>query len=139
MNAIALPAADEINETIGRASDSLNQMSGECLALYADGLAATMAASDETSRRIDDIRKSSTEACLASVGRFTALSRDTLMCRTLADALTLQQRSLENLTDSVADASRIYCGLFEAWSHAVDPIVARAALGPQRLFRAFAD
>ncbi len=130
---------DETTETVKRAGDSLNQIASEYAAICSDDIAAAIAAGSQGAKLFTELTRAYAEAVTASAQTCVEFGREAMSCRTPADIVTLQKRAVESLSESAEATARIYSGVFETWSKAVDPFVVRVADGPQRLFRAFAD
>jgi hypothetical protein len=129
----------ETTETAKRASDSLNQIASECAAICSDDIAAAIETSSQSAKLFTELSRAYVEACTASAQTYVEIGREAMSCRTPADVVRLQKRAMEGLNESAEATARIYSGVFETWSKAMDPFVARITDGPQRLFRAFAE
>ena len=129
----------EATETVKRASDSLNQIASECAAICSDDIAAAIETSSQSAKLFTELGRAYVEAITTSAETYVEIGREAMSCRTPADIVRLQKRTMESLNGSAEATAKIYSDVFETWSKAVDPFVTRITDGPQRLFRAFAD
>ena len=134
-----MPVSDEIDATLTNTRQSLNHMTGECLAINSDSLASAMASSSEVARLASEFGKSYMDVCGLAMGNFTAVSRQAMTCRTPEDLFRLQRKTFEGVGSTMEAVNKMYAGLFHAYSKALEPVISRVADGPERLFRAVAD
>lgn len=132
-------ALDEASQTLKRTRDSLNRIANEAAACCSDTMSAAIESGAEASRRMQEVGGSIFTSYMGAVTTFTDLGRDTLTCRTPADAAALQKKTFEAFTATMDASSKFYDSLFNAWSQSMTPVVARAADTPERMFRAIAD
>ncbi len=130
---------DEAMATLKQGTDAFGQVANECAAIYTGDIAAAIETGTQGAKLMTELTKSYFDTCSASATTLAEVGREAMTCRTPADFLELQKRASAGLNASIEATGKLYGGLFECWSKAFDPFVARVADGPQRLFRAFAD
>lgn len=130
---------EEGSTTLSQANDSLQRIGAACLTVGSDHMAVLTETGALTGRLMTDIIKSYIDTLNYAAVTCAALGRDSLTCRTPADVVEFQKRALEGFTETYEASSKVYSHLFENVSAAFEPLMVRAADGPERLFRAFAD
>ncbi|MGN6363466.1 hypothetical protein [Asticcacaulis taihuensis] len=134
-----LDRSEEGAATFVQASDGLKRMGAACMAVGSDNIAALTEAGALAGRLMTDMTRSYIDAVSYAAVTYAGLGRDCLTCRTPADVVEFQKKALEGFTETYEASSKVYSNLFEAFSTAFEPLMARAADGPERMFRAFAD
>lgn len=134
-----LDRSEEGAATFVQASDGLKRISAACMTVGSDNIAALTEAGALAGRLMTDMTKSYIDAVSYAAVTYAGLGRDCLTCRTPADVVEFQKKALEGFTETYEASSKVYSNLFEAFSTAFEPLMARAADGPERMFRAFAD
>lgn len=132
-------ALNEGAETLKNATDSLNRVTGECTAMCTDTMAAAMESGARTSQLMSELAKSYMEVCGASAVTMAEIGRESFTCRSPADIVALQKKAVQSFTETFAESNKVYGHIFATWSKAFEPLVARVADGPERLFSAMAD
>ena len=131
--------SEEGAATLTQTSDSLKRIGAACMTVGSDNMAALTEAGTLAGRLMTDMTKSYIDAISYAAVTYAGLGRDCLTCRTPADVVEFQKKALEGFTETYEASSKVYSNLFEAFSTAFEPLMARAADGPERMFRAFAD
>jgi hypothetical protein len=131
--------SEEGAATFVQASDGLKRMGAACMTVGSDNIAALTEAGALAGRLMTDMTKSYIDAVSYAAVTYAGLGRDCLTCRTPADVVEFQKKALEGFTETYEASSKVCSNLFEAFSTAFEPLMARAADGPERMFRAFAD
>ncbi|MGN6208506.1 hypothetical protein [Asticcacaulis sp.] len=134
-----LDRSEEGAATFVQASDGLKRIGAACMTVGSDNIAALTEAGALAGRLMTDMTKSYIDAVSYAAVTYAGLGRDCLTCRTPADVVEFQKKALEGFTETYEASSKVYSNLFEAFSTAFEPLMARAADGPERMFRAFAD
>lgn len=141
-NPAALPGAnmaDEASQTLKRTGEAVNQMTGEALSCCSDTLAAALQAGTEASMLMSELSRAFLETCSATSLTFAEIMRESLACRTPADLALLQDKGMNALNGTLEASTKHYNDMFSAYSRALEPLMARAANAPERMFRAIAD
>ena len=134
-----LDRSEEGAATLTQTSDSLKRIGATCMTVGSDNIAALTEAGALAGRLMTDMTRSYIDAVSYTAVTYVGLGRDCLTCRTPADVVEFQKKALEGFTETYEASSKVYSNLFEAFSTAFEPLMARAADGPERMFRAFAD
>lgn len=132
-------SADEGTTTLVQANDGAARIGAAFLTVGSDNLAAAIEANALCGRLITDMTKSSIDAVSNAAVTYAGLGRECLTCRTPADVIEFQKKAMEGITQTYVAATKLYSDLFESYSAAFEPLMARSADGPERVFRAFAD
>ncbi len=143
----AIPAADaaadaRVDEnlaTLQQTGETIDHASAECRNIISDNIAAAVETGTLTSQLIAAFGKSYVEAYNTSMHTISEISRDAAACRTPADFAELQKRSMALFTGSFNANSKRCSDMFGIYTKALEPLVARAAFAPERLFKAVAD
>jgi len=133
------PRETEGLATIREASESANHIAGEYAAMCSDTLAATLQSGTQVAHMLTDVGRTYADACACTASTLAEIARESVTCRSPNDVVALQKKSMDGLNAIVEATSRVYGGLFAAWSKAMEPVVARMSDAPERLFRAAAD
>jgi hypothetical protein len=131
--------SDESVATLNQANESLSRIGGAYMAVSSDNMAALIEAATLSGRLATDMTKSYVDAMSLAAVNYAGLGRDCLTCRTPADVVELQKKAMEGFNESCEAVNKVYSNLFETFSAAFQPLMARSADGPERMFRAFAD
>lgn len=131
--------SEEGAATFTQANDSLQRIGGAYMAISSDNMAALTEAGAQAGRLMTDMTKSYIDALSYAAVTYAGLGRDCLTCRTPADVVEFQKKAMEGFTETYEAVSKVYSNLFESFSTAFEPLMARSADGPERMFRAFAD
>lgn len=134
-----LAAGDEVTETLRRSGESLDHITREGLRCYTDAMAAAMQSGMETSRMFADLGGSHMNAFVTSATVAADIARDSLLCRTPLDVAALQKRGFEAANAATESSIKLCQDLYGAWSKAFQPVIARVADVPERMFQAIAD
>ncbi len=132
-------SADEGTTTLAQANDGAARIGAAFLAVGSDNLAAAIEANALCGRLVTDMTKSSIDAVSNAAVTYAGLGREYLTCRTPADVIEFQKKAMEGATQTYVAATKLFSDLFESYSTAFEPLMARSADGPERMFRAFAD
>ena len=132
-------ARDEITQAIEWSGESFDQIARETVSCCSDTLTAAMQSGTRASHLVADLGRSYMDACTGAAATFAELAGDSMACRTPADMAALQKKSSEAANKLLEANIAMWSTLYGAWSKPFEPVVARAADAPERLFRAMAD
>jgi len=135
----AAPVRDEVTQTIERSSEALDHIARATVSCCNDTLTAAMQSGTRASHLMADLGRSYMDACTNAASTFAELAGDGMSCRTPADFAALQKKSSEAANRMFEANIALWSDLYGAWSRTFEPVVARAADAPERLFRAMAD
>lgn len=130
---------DEVTQTIERSGESLDHIARETMSCCGDTLTAAMQSGTRASNLVAEVSRSYLDACTGVAATMAELAGDSMACRTPADVAALQKKTSEAASKMVEANIAFWSDLYGAWSKSVEPVVARVADAPERLFRALAD
>jgi len=130
---------DEVTQAIEQSGESLDHLARETASCCSDTLTAAMQSGTRASQYLADIGRSYFDACTETATTFAQLAGDGLTCRTPADFAALQKKSSDATSRLLEANMALWSNMYGAWSKTVEPVMARAADAPERLFRAMAD
>lgn len=131
--------SDERTATLTQTTDGLKRAGAAYMAVGSDNMSAIVEANGLMLKLMTDLARSQTDALSHAAVTYAGLGRDCLTCRTPADVVELQKKAVDSLRSTYDAAGQVYTNLFGAFSNAMQPLIARSADGPERMFRAFAD
>ncbi len=130
---------DEGMATLKQTGDSLNRVAGECMAICSDNMATAVESGTLAANLASQMGKVWMDAASCVATNMAEIGREAATCRTPADFVTVQKKAIDSMVETMTAANQMYSRIFATFGKAVDPLVARAADGPERMFRAFAD
>jgi len=130
---------DEVTQAIEQSGESLDHIARETMSCCSDTLSAAVQSGTRATQYAAELSRSYLDACAGAATTFAELAGDSLACRTPADIAALQKKSSEAAGKIFEANIALMSNLYGAWSKTFEPVVARAADAPERLFRAMAD
>ncbi len=125
--------------TFKEASESANHIAGEYTSMCSDTFATALQSGTQVASMMTDVGRAYADAFACYTTTLAEIARESMTCRTPADVVALQKKSMDGLNTMVEASAKVYGGMFAAWSKAAEPIVARISDAPERLFRAVAE
>lgn len=132
-------ADNEGAETLKRAGEGAGAVGAECLTMCSDQFTAALESATRLSQFTSGIGKACFDNYSAAFADMTEIGREALTCRSPADLVNLQKKSIESASRALEAGGKLSLELFGALSQALQPLLARTLDTPERLFRAIAD